>query len=87
MLTCKQASKLVSQSLDRPLSWSEKMQLTLHLFICNPCTRFKQQLKLLVVALRLGRTMTENDQDIKLPLDVKNRILQANESNSLQKPI
>ena len=87
MLTCKQASKLVSQSLDRPLSWSERMQLKLHLFICDPCSRFKQQLKLLGVALKLGRTMTENDQDIKLPLDVKNRILQANESGSMQKPV
>lgn len=87
MPTCKQASKLISMSLDRPLSWSEKVQLKLHLLICTPCRRFKKQLKLLAVALKLRRTMIENDQDIKLPLDVKNRILQAKESGSMQKPV
>lgn len=87
MTTCKQASKLISVSLDRPLSWSERVQLKLHLLICTPCRRFKQQLRLMGAALKLRRTMIENDQDIKLPLDVKNRILQAKESGSMQKPV
>lgn len=87
MPTCKQASKLISVSLDRPLSWSERVQLKLHLLICTPCRRFRQQLRMLGVALKLRRAMIENDQDIKLPLDVKNRILQAKESGSMQKPV
>jgi len=83
MPTCKQASKLISLSLDRPLSWSEKLQLKLHLLICTACRRFKKQLILLGVALKLRRKMIENDPDIKLPLEVKNRILQAEESGSM----
>ena len=81
MLTCKQASKLISQSLDRPLTWSEKMVLRLHLFICNPCTQFKRQLNMLRTALQRIRTGIEHDSTIKLPLDVKNRILHKIESN------
>jgi len=81
MFTCKQASKLISQSLDRPLTWSEKVQLRLHLFICDPCMHFKQQLNLLRTALRRARVSIENDQAIKLPLVVKNRIMHMIESN------
>jgi len=77
MLTCKQASKLISQSLDRPLHWSERMQLKLHLLICGPCERFKQQLKLLRTSLQRIRSGIENDQSIQLPLDVKTRIVQS----------
>jgi len=81
MLTCKQASKLVSQSLDRPLTWSEKLQLKLHLLICDPCTQFKRQLNMLRTALRRIRNDIEHDSSIKLPLDVKNRILHRIESD------
>ena len=81
MLTCKQASKLISRSLDRPLTWSEKCQLRLHLFICDPCTHFKQQLNMLQTILRRVRISIENDNTIKLPLVVKNRIMLMIEPN------
>jgi len=81
MLTCKQASKLVSQSLDRPLTWSEKIQLKLHLLICNPCTQFKRQLNMLRTAMQRIRNGIEHDHTIKLPLDVKNRIVHKIESD------
>jgi hypothetical protein len=81
MLTCKEASKLVSQSLDRPLTWLEKIQLKLHLLICNPCTQFKRQLNMLRTALQRVRNGVEHDSTIKLPLDVKNRILHRIESD------
>ncbi len=81
MLSCKQASKLVSQSLDRPLTWSEKAMLRLHLLMCNPCTQFKRQLNMLRTALQRIRNSTEHDSTIKLPLDVKNRILHRIESD------
>ncbi len=81
MLTCKQASKLVSQSLDRPLTWSEKVLLRLHLLICDPCTQFKRQLNMLRTALRKIRNDMENDHTIKLPLEVKDRILHTIESD------
>jgi len=81
MLTCKQASQLISQSLDHPLSWSQKVMLRLHLLMCIPCNQFKQQLKLLRVALQRIRNATENDQNIQLPPDVKDRIMRTIESD------
>jgi len=81
MMTCKQASKLISQSLDRPLSWSELMRLKLHLMICNACSRFKKQLNLLRVALHNIRTNIENDSAITLPLAAKARIIDQIESD------
>lgn len=81
MLNCKQASKLVSQSLDRPLSWTERWQLKLHLSICNACRRFAKQLKLLAAAIHLRTKIMENDQDIKLSPVVKTRILQASDKS------
>lgn len=83
MLTCKQASQLISQSLDHPLSWSERMQLKLHLFICGACNRFNQQLHLLRAALQRIRNQIENDSTIQLPLDAKARIEREIESNQL----
>lgn len=81
MLTCKQASKLISQSLDHPLSWSERVRLKLHLIICDACTQFKQQLNLLRTALQRIRNATENDLNIQLPFDVKDRIVRTIESD------
>jgi len=81
MLTCKQASKLISQSLDHPLSWSERVRLKLHLIICDACTQFKQQLNLLRTALQHIRNATENDLNIQLPSDVKDRIVRTIESD------
>lgn len=81
MLTCKQASKLISQSLDHPLSWSERVRLKLHLIICDACTQFKQQLNLLRTALQRIRNATENDLNIQLPSDVKDRIVRTIESD------
>ncbi len=74
MLTCKQASQLISQSLDQPLSWSQRLQLKMHLLLCSTCNRFRQQLLLLRAALLKFRNQIENDSTIKLTPDAKTRI-------------
>ena len=75
MLTCKQASQLISQSLDRPLSLSSRIELKFHLLICDACSRFKKQLNRLRIALQDLRQATENDSDITLTAEAKVRIL------------
>ncbi len=82
MLTCKQASQIISQSLDNPLSRSDRTKLKFHLFICNTCTRFNQQLRLIKDAVQRIKFETENDTSIQLSLDAKVRINQAVESNN-----
>ena len=52
MLSCKKVTRLVSESLERPLTLGEKTQLKLHLLICSACTNFDKNLKTLRVAMR-----------------------------------
>ncbi len=42
--TCKETSMLVTQSLDRRLTWSERMSMGIHLAICDNCARFMRQM-------------------------------------------
>lgn len=49
--TCREASELVSQGLDRELGLGERFALRLHLSICKGCTRFNRQMQLLRQAL------------------------------------
>ncbi len=80
MLKCKQASQLISQSLDRPLSWFDRVQLRFHLFICDACNSFNRQLNQLRAAVQRITQHTENDSTIQLPLEAKARITSAIES-------
>ncbi len=52
MLTCKHATELMSQELDRKLSWRERMALRLHLMMCNGCHRYRKQMEFLRRAMR-----------------------------------
>jgi hypothetical protein len=54
-LTCKEASHLVSQGLDRRLGFGERIALRVHLAICDRCASFKKQMAFLRKAVqRLG---------------------------------
>lgn len=77
MMTCQQASQLISQSLDHPLSWSDRFNLRLHLFICDACTRFNRQLHVIKNAVLRMRFETEHDTSIQLSLAAKVKIQQA----------
>ena len=45
--SCKEAARLQSQAMARPLSFSERLGLGLHLLICSWCRRFSAQVRLL----------------------------------------
>lgn len=44
MLTCKEVSKLVSQSLDRRLSLVERVGLRMHFLLCEGCRQFREHM-------------------------------------------
>ena len=44
MLNCKETAQLMSQALDRPLGWRERIALRLHLLICDGCRNAGKQL-------------------------------------------
>ncbi len=52
MLTCKEASRLVSTSLDRRLTLNERIRLHLHLWACDACMLFRRQAQFLRAAVR-----------------------------------
>lgn len=81
MLSCKQASQLISQSLDRRLSGRERWSLRFHLMICDMCTRFSKQLVVLRLAMQRMRQEVEQDEHIQLPYEAKARIAAAIESD------
>ncbi len=51
-LTCKQATALISQGLDRRLSRWERLILRLHLLICDACGHFEKQSAFIRRAMR-----------------------------------
>jgi hypothetical protein len=81
MLNCKDASQLISQSLEQPLTMRERFALNLHLLICKYCKRFSQQLHTIGVALKLTTRVIEQDETIKLPSETRKRLMRSIESN------
>jgi len=51
LLNCKEATRLVSQGLDRRLGLAERVALRLHLLVCDGCTNFSKQAAFLRRAL------------------------------------
>lgn len=45
MLTCKEATRLCSEALDRNLDLRERLSLRMHLMMCKGCTNFEQQMQ------------------------------------------
>jgi hypothetical protein len=56
MITCKDASRLLSQREDRALMPLEGIRLRLHLLVCDACRRFGAQLAFMRRAMRRYRT-------------------------------
>ena len=52
MPTCRQASRLQSEGLDRRLSLPKRLGLRLHLLACRWCRRYGNQIRFLRQALR-----------------------------------
>lgn len=51
MISCRRATELLSQEMDRRLGWRERLALYLHLRICAGCRRAQAQFGFLRRAL------------------------------------
>lgn len=76
MLTCKQTSVLVSQSLDRRLTWRERLAVRVHLSICVYCRRFMLQLKLIRSRMQAWQDQTAEHGELALSPAARERITQ-----------
>lgn len=73
MMTCREAARLASESLDHPVDGRRKMSLWVHLAMCGMCRSFSRSLASLHELLRLRREqeLTENPA---MPPEVHDRI-------------
>jgi hypothetical protein len=46
-LTCKDITRLVSESMDRNLSLTQRIKIRIHLGMCRYCARFEKQVRFL----------------------------------------
>lgn len=49
---CREASRLMSEGLDRELGTLERARLRLHLSMCDGCTNFRKQVTIMRDAVR-----------------------------------
>ena len=56
LLSCKEATRVVSQAQERTLSAFERWKLRMHLAVCDKCTRFERQIRFMREALRRYRS-------------------------------
>jgi hypothetical protein len=70
MLSCRHATRLVSDELDRSLSWTERLCLGVHLFGCPPCQRFRRAARWVHRAVAVATS----EGDVRLPDDARERI-------------
>ncbi len=80
MLSCKQVSELVSQSLDRSLTMRERMSVRLHLLMCAACARFGRQLAFIQATIKKFISDTEQNEAQKLSPNAKERMAKEIES-------
>lgn len=52
MMSCQQATRLISESQDRALSMSEKLSLKMHVMMCVGCKNFSLQVPFLSKAMK-----------------------------------
>jgi len=52
MLSCKDVTQLISESMDRPLPLRKRIGMRLHLLMCKFCSRYERQLLLIRETVR-----------------------------------
>ena len=70
MISCYQATKLISEQMDHPLSLWDKARLVFHLLNCWQCKLFKNQMLLIGASIREladERRAFKRSQDIDMP--------------------
>jgi hypothetical protein len=77
MMTCKEASRLVSESHDRPLRLGERFGLRLHLLICAACARFERHLRFLRRAAEHDTDTERAPSTVRLSSTARRRIAEA----------
>ena len=49
---CKEAAQIISRGMDESLPWPQRVALRLHLALCDACTNFSRNMRMLREAIR-----------------------------------
>ncbi len=82
MFSCQDVSAKVSRSMDQALPLHERMMISVHLWMCKYCRRFRDQMLILRYALRLADLPGDDaDPSLSLPKEIGERIKQLMRNN------
>lgn len=59
-MRCRQATRIISESQERPLNLQEKVGLKMHLLTCQHCRRFQRNCKTLSDMMQKFRDVEKN---------------------------
>lgn len=62
-INCREATHLVLQGEDQPLTWADRLRLRMHLAICAACPRFVRQVTLMRQAIGGWRAYRNESDD------------------------
>lgn len=74
--SCREASRLVSESLDHPLSLRQRIEMRSHMLVCSACRAYRRQL-VVIDLLMQGRAAALADQGGGLSPAARDRVQQA----------
>ena len=74
MITCEEASRLISESLDRKHPMGRRIALRIHLLMCKLCPRFLQQMLFLKEASDHYKEEIEEDSSYSLSINAREKI-------------
>jgi hypothetical protein len=80
MMSCREASRLYSESMDHKLPLSKMISLRFHLMMCSMCRRFSRQLEFIRRAAPAFAAMEadlEEPSGVKLSPEARARIVSA----------
>lgn len=63
MMNCDEATRLMSEAQERPLTLSEKTSLRFHTMMCTGCRRFGEQMTLLRQLTKASRPQDKSDDN------------------------
>lgn len=70
MLSCREVTRLVSDSHERPLGLRERMSLRMHLTMCSACSKFEVQMTTVRAAMRkLAQSNVPSDRSVESDTD------------------
>lgn len=78
MITCGEATDFISKKEERKLSLLQKVQLRIHLYICELCKLFSKQNKIIIKSI----PKMHEDSDASLDATQKNEMIEVLKSQS-----